>query len=149
MPVNGGPVHPTETWAWTLGAHQETPTMAQTALEHVSWPCKAPVRLLPPGEDMAPSPHPWKVGAEAENHFLTSPGTPRPSKVPRRHGCSPLTTGQVCRKNCSDTSSLLPKNLSKTLGHRKDALHKHVNGHPSGEKAVRTHVCPLNAKVDI
>ena len=68
---------------------------------------------------------------QADNTFLTSLGTPSPSKVPQRHGCSPLRTGQVRWKNHPDASSLLLKNLSKTLGPRKDALHKHVNGHPS------------------
>lgn len=44
---------------------------------------------------------------------------------------------------------LLLKNLSKTLGPRKDALHKHVNGHPSGEGVVRTHVCPSVLKLTV
>lgn len=77
-----------------------------------------------PGEDVAPSPRPWKVRQrrlqQADGPFLTSP---------------PLTTAQVCRKNCSDASSLLPR---KTLGPGKDASHKHVNGHPPG--GLRTHV---------
>ena len=60
-----------------LGAHGEFPTVAQPAAEYV------PSR---PGEDMALSPRPWKVGAEVtpggRQPLLDVPWDPEPLKGP-------------------------------------------------------------------
>lgn len=91
-----------------------------------------------PGEDIALSPRPWKVWQrrlqQADGPFLTSPGRPSPSKVPRRHGGSPLTTGQVCRKNRSDASSLLPRKLSKNPGTREGRVTQACRRPPLGRR---------------
>ena len=108
-----GPVHPT-------GARRDSPTMVQPAAEHASRPRIAPVRPLPPGRGHRSVSLSVEGGQrrlqQADGPFLTFPGSPSPSKVRRRQGGSPLTTGRVCRKNRSDASSLLPRKLSKNPG---------------------------------
>lgn len=108
---------------------------------------RARLQALPvPGEAMASSPHPQKVGAE-----VTPAGRwplpdvpihpPGPQKVTRRNGCSPFTTGQVFRKSCSDASSLLPQKLSQTLHLREEKVTHYTSMSPvtpSGEAVLKS-----------
>lgn len=113
----------------SYGSPQESLMGGQPAAEQASRPRIAPVRPLPPGRGRRSSPRPWKVG---QRRLQQADRSPSPSRVPRRHGGSPPTAGQVCRKNRSGASSLPPRKFSENPGTREGRVTQACRWPPLG-----------------
>lgn len=126
------------------GARGESARIAQPAAEHAS--TTALVRPLPPGQGRGSVSSSVEGGAEAtpagRRPLPDVPWDPQLLEGTPRHGGSPLTTGQVCRKNCSDASSLLPRKLSKNPGAREGCVTQACQRPPLGRRAENTCVPP-------